>query len=389
MVIIEDRTNTQHMKRHNQNAIASILFLLLTSISFGQSELSNAKNDCKYTLQWNCDECTFEWSGDCLNNLPEGEGALTVYHDTTEIMWYEGGMKNGVFNGEGSYRDGMSQMDGEFENGRFIDNNPFYQQRINMIDTTSFNKTDQWETKSVVTKQIDNLYFTFPSTGYGYENRDMLVKKCTDAFRKNCALINDTSYTEFTRIMFVDSKTEMLLHSDLFIKGGAANIWTRSIHMVISDEGTKEQQLLKPPISHEIMHMVAMTAWGNPSQNVTWLNEGLATFSENSCSGYSVAEIYRYFLAKKMLIPIESLTRDFYQTEEMIGYHQSAYIVEYLISHYGIEKLEALWKNGFTNFENIYGLTFAQMETELNLDIMKTIPKTPKIDWEILKEGCK
>lgn len=366
-----------------------LTFFLSTLLSFSQSKLSNSEEDCEFTLPWTCDECTFNWTGECLNNLPEGIGVLIVYHGSDEIMRYEGEMENGAFNGEGYYKDGMNELEGSFENGNFIDNNPYALQRNAIIDTMSFNDTKDWELKSQYTKQIDNLHFTFPSNGYGYENRDALLKECVDAFNANCKIIKDPDYTEFTQIIFVDSKKEMLLHSGLYIKGGAANIFRRTVHMVVFDNGNEKDKRTNPPIKHEIMHMVSMTAWGPPPFNVTWLNEGLATYAANNCSGYSVSELYRFFLEKNMLASSDSLSNNFYQIEEMIGYHQSACIVEYLMETYGIEKLEELWKNGLTRFESIYGLSFAQLVINLNKHILKKHPVVPKIDWVVFREGCK
>lgn len=366
-----------------------LAFLLSVQFSFGQSTLTSPKSDCQYTMQWTCDECTFNWTGDCTNNLLNGQGILTVFHESTEIMRYEGGMENGVFNGEGKYRDEMNQMEGTFKNGYFVDNSPLAQKRNAIIDTLAFNKTTEWELKSQITKQMDNLYFTFPAEGYGYKNREMFLKQCVDAFSENCKMINDPEYTEFTRIMFVDSKEQMLLHSDLYITGGVANIHSRSIHMLVSDKGSESEKRTNPPIKHEIMHMVSMTAWGPPPPNVTWLNEGLATYAANNCSGYTVSEIYRFFLEKKMLLSIDTLANNFRQTKEMISYHQSACIVEYLIKNFGIEKFEIFWKNGYSSFEPIYGISYAQLVLDLNKHIMKEHPIAPAIDWSVLKEGCK
>jgi hypothetical protein len=368
--------------------VVSLFFLI--KVCFAQSELTSPKTDCKYVLAWTCNECTFNWTGDCIDKLPSGNGILTVYLEEEEIMRYEGDMKNGKFEGSGSYRDGMNQFEGEFENGSFVDNNPHALRRKAMIDTTAFNKTKDWELKPTITKQIDNLYFTFPADGYAFDNRDLLVKKCIDAIEENCQLINDTSYTEFTRIRFVKSKEEMLLHADLYVGGGMVNIWTRSIFMMATNESKNEEEnLTNPPIKHEMMHMVSLTEWGMPPSNNTWLNEGLATYAANDCSGYSVAEIYRYFLEADLLISIDSLTNNFYQTAEMIGYHQAGYIVEYMITNYGIPKFEKLWKNGFSSFETIYGFPYSQLEKDLNKHIVELYPVPPAIDWEILRKGCK
>lgn len=368
---------------------STLLFLIVVQLVYSQSNLSTSKGDCSFILPWTCDQCTFNWTGECIENLPTGEGLLTVFNGDTEIMRYEGEMKNGKFDGFGTYKDGMNELEGEFRDGAFTESNPFTNNRNRRIDTTNFNKTNDWETKEVVTKQIDNLYFTFPAKGYAYENRDMLANQCLKAIKENCTLINDPEFTEFTRIRFVESKDEMLLHADLYVNA-LTNIHTRSIHMIANDEREGgENSIPNPPIKHELMHIISMTAWGPPPPNCNWLNEGLATYSENNCSGYSVAEMYRYFMEKDMLIPIDSLSNHFFQADEMISYHQSAYIVEYMILNYGIEKLEALWKSGFQSFENIYGFTFDQMEKELNQKLLKQYPKSPKIDWSIVSTGCK
>ena len=310
-------------------------------------------------------------------------------NQSEEIMRYEGEMKKGKFDGSGKYRDAMNQLEGDFKNGIYLGINPHASNKKARIDTTQFNQTKDWQVETTVTKQIKNLYFTFPSEGYAYENRDALVKKSLLAIKENCQLINDTSFTEFTRIRFVTSKEKMLLHADFYVNA-LANIDTRSIHMKVTNENDNEEDnIITPPIKHEMMHIVSMTAWGKPGVGNNWLNEGLATYSENNCSGYSVSEIYRYFLEEKMLAPLESLAYQFYQTEEMISYHQSAYVVEYLISNYGIPKFEALWKGGFSSMEDIYGFTPLQLETNINKYIIEIQPNPLKINWKTLSKGCK
>ena len=109
----------------------------------------------------------------------------------------------------------------------------------------------------------------------------------------------------------------------------------------------------KPPIKHELMHLITMLKWGYPTPTSTWMNEGLGTYAENDCNGINVAQIYRYFLENDKLISIDLLSSDFYKQPEMVGYHQSGYIVEYLLENYSIEQFKKLWTNGFKNFEKI------------------------------------
>ncbi len=364
-----------------------LLLLFSATHSFAQSQLSQSGTDCTFILPWECETCTFKWSGDCENKLPEGKGILTVLNEGNEIMRYEGEMKNGKFDGEGKYRDAMNELEGNFEQGAFHPDNSFITSRNTRLDTTRFNKTNDWEPQTLVTKQIDNFYFTFPASGYAYDHREELTQKCLEAFKQNCALIHDPDYTEFTRIRFVTSKNEVLLHANLYVSN-MADIQSQSLYMLVTDQKVNGMARTNPPITHEAMHLVAMTAWGPPPTNNNWLNEGLATYAQNNCSGYSVAEIYRYFLETDRLVPLESLAHQFYQTEEMISYHQSAFVVEYLISKYGIPKLETFWKNGFQSFESVYGINPSQLVAAMKDVVLEQHPHSPAIDWEVLKSGC-
>jgi hypothetical protein len=98
---------------------------------------------------------------------------------------------------------------------------------------------------------------------------------------------------------------------------------SKKIYIVAS--GDPKQ--VKPPIRHELMHMIAMLTWGYPGHNTEWMNEGLATLAENNCNGYNVEQIYRYLLNNGMLVQVDALTTNFYKQPEMIAYHQAAYAV--------------------------------------------------------------
>lgn len=237
-----------------------------------------------------------------------------------------------------------------------------------------------WELEKRVTKKVDNLSFNFPSEGYAYDNRDLLVKECMDALKENSAAIKIPMYTDPIKIMFLNSRKEM---EDIvgMAASGWTNMWTRQIHIVATTE-------FSPPIKHEILHMISMTTWGYPHEELIWMNEGLATTTEEYCNGYTVGEIYRYFLEKDLLLSIESLTTDFHGQPSIISYHQSAHIVEYLITNYGLEKFEELWKKGFSSFEEIYLNSFSQIEEEINKRTMEKYPTPVSIDWDVFEEGC-
>ncbi len=249
-------------------------------------------------------------------------------------------------------------------------------------------RTDGWTLEQYVSKQVDNLQFRFPNEGYAYENREHYVKECFAAVENNNKLLGQTEFTDFAKVFVLSSRAEMERETGTQASG-IANFWTRELFLVVTNEGeTEDEKIVKTPIQHELMHIMAPTLWGYPPQSQAWLNEGLATLAPNDCNGYTVEEIYRFFLEEDLLYPIDSLTSDFYATEEMIGYHQSAYIIQYLIDKYGLDTFSEFWQHEFTAFESIYGMPYNTMLEQLHKELVEKQPTAPTIDWETFKEGC-
>jgi hypothetical protein len=99
--------------------------------------------------------------------------------------------------------------------------------------------------------------------------------------------------------------------------GGIPMIQPKIVYLVSNDD-PKEG---RPPIKHELMHLITMTTWGFPGQDSNWMNEGLAAYAENDCNGYTDEQVYRYLLEKNMLVDMTALTTSFYRQPEMIAYH--------------------------------------------------------------------
>ena len=69
----------------------------------------------------------------------------------------------------------------------------------------------------------------------------------------------------------------------------------------------------------------------------------------------------------------------------MIAYHQSAYISQYLIETYGIQKFRLLWQSGIDSFEKIYGIQLKQVLLDIKNKLDKKYPAAPDIDWKTFK----
>lgn len=248
----------------------------------------------------------------------------------------------------------------------------------------------QWISKTQWSNHIENYEFIFPDKGYAFENRDALVQECMIAIAENMQLIEMDGFNVPYKIIFYPSKADMKQDVNIGVSGHA-DYWNKQVGFVATDdvETIKAENIIPPPIKHETMHMIAMEQWGFPPADNFWLNEGLATYAANNCNGFTVAEVYRYLLDQKMLIPMDALVNDFYANDEMISYHQSAYVAQYLLEHYGIEKFSALWQGGFTSFEEVYEMPFSEMELRINSDLQEKVPNVVEVDWERFKKGCK
>ena len=239
-----------------------------------------------------------------------------------------------------------------------------------------------WKKEGQVLKSIANVNFNFPDSGSAFENRNELINECFEAMQSNIQIIDIDKFTDTIQIRFLRSRNDMNVLTGMYATGMALP-HIKTLY-VVADSSEK----VKPPIKHELMHLIAMLEWGYPHYTSTWINEGLATYAEDNCNGYSVSEIYRYFLDTDKLIHIDSLTTDFYRQPEMIVYHQSAYVVEHLLKNYSLNQFKRLWQEGFNSFESIYSVSFQEMKEELDKSIQKEHPEAPNIDWETFKEGC-
>src|SRR5215218_10147926 len=227
-----------------------------------------------------------------------------------------------------------------------------------------------------VVKRVANVSFSFPSKGFAYDNRNKLVRECLEAIKSNSALIQLPQYSDTITVQFLRSRQEMKKYTGM-TPSGIALVEPKILYVVANADPGE----VKPPIKHELMHMISMTSWGYPGQDSNWMNEGLATYAENNCNGYNDEQIYRYLSEKSMLIPMAALTTSFYKQPEMIAYHQAAYIVQYLLNQYGVAKFKELWTQGFDQFERIYGMSFQQAKTNMDKIAKQDYPAAPAIDW--------
>jgi hypothetical protein len=271
------------------------------------------------------------------------------------------------------------RIEGNYQEGNMIVAGKFKEEN-SKITVDSLRVWRKEPAKFYIVKK-EQISYLFPENSYEYSQRDSLINLCELAIKKNLAIIGEDKYSEKMQVQFICSAEEMKSYTGHPTAGGQAHPRQKIVYL-----RSKDGQM---PIEHELMHMVVCSAWGYPGQSSIWLNEGFAAYAQNCCSNYTVDQLYTFFSEENMLIPFDSLTSNFYKQPEMIAYHQSAYVVQYLIEKFGIKKLKDLWQSGFQDFEKIFGVPFHKVESDIRQELKIKIPIVPDIDWDILKKGCK
>ena len=238
---------------------------------------------------------------------------------------------------------------------------------------------ENWKVESQLTKRINNVNFNFPENFSDLDRRESLIKETFVSIKEISESIRielkDTIY-----VRFVLTREDMKPLTN-YKPSGMVFPHIKTCYLVLNDK-------TPTPLKHELTHLIVMLGWGHPHQTSIWMNEGLSTYQVNNCNGYSVSELYRYFLEKKKLIDTNSLTSNFYGNSEMISYHQSGQIVRYLLENYSVEQFEELWKTGLDNFQIIYGKNFPIIIDEMENELQNNFPNVIDLDFDLFMEGC-
>jgi hypothetical protein len=233
-----------------------------------------------------------------------------------------------------------------------------------------------WKNIAKVQKSIGNITYTFPAA-VSEKERENYIKVCEKSIRENLVILGESSFTNKMDVEFLNSRNEMQKYTGIAAQGRA-----------MYQQNAMFSLLKKTaPIKHELMHMIATYKWGDSAD--FWIDEGLATYSGGTCSKYTLEEIYQYYIQSEKLIPINLLTGDdFLKYNDIITYTQSAFIVEYLLENYDLNKFKRLWKEGFKNFEEIYMINFEVVQNKINEKLKAKYTKNIVFNWEEFDKGC-
>ncbi len=158
------------------------------------------------------------------------------------------------------------------------------------------------------------------------------------------SLLEQPAYTHPLHIFIVDSRQKM-----------NALLGVETNGMAVPDVGVlcyivSYDMMLSA--RHELLHVVAMTLWGEPE---LWINEGLAVYADNHWHNHDLQALTTHLDQMGQLLPIKTLTGKFKKHNDLVTYPEAGSFVKYLHQTYGIKTIKELWQRGIKNIEAITG----------------------------------
>ncbi|NOZ46382.1 MAG: hypothetical protein GXO79_06330 [Chlorobi bacterium] len=120
---------------------------------------------------------------------------------------------------------------------------------------------------------------------------------------------------------------------------------------------------------HEICHIISNNVLGDWSES--WINEGLAVYSDNDWHGYNLHQLSNYFLEKDKIISFKELFNNMGSYNSLISYPEAGSIVKYIYEKYGLEAIKILWKEGSESMRKATGVKLEDLESEWKEEIKK------------------
>ncbi len=210
-------------------------------------------------------------------------------------------------------------------------------------------------------------------TIYWYEGSDSFVEEIMLSAQQALARLTEDTGAELGKSvkLYIYANTQDLRESMIYPQewtGGVAFTRYGTIAIGIAPDNLYWG---KRAIAHELTHLVIHQMTLNPyNDSPTWLDEGLAMYTEGMLDSQFKAYLERA-IAEKSLISVRSLSSPFsaYAEQSYLSYAQSYSLVDFLISKYGqAQMLELLltFRQGSSYdgaLEKVYGFDMDRLNT--------------------------
>jgi len=166
----------------------------------------------------------------------------------------------------------------------------------------------------------------------GERQLDTIERDAAEAKQRVLEIIDEPGYPDVVFIFVVDSRDRM--KQLVGRRSNAIAYYTTNTMCLIVGE------TIRAHAAHELLHIVAMNAWGEPDR---WINEGLAVYAGGDWRGHDTHGLGKYFDQQGQLPSLHDLTRRFAKLPGLVSYPAAGSFVRYLYETHGLETVKAVW----------------------------------------------
>jgi hypothetical protein len=210
------------------------------------------------------------------------------------------------------------------------------------------NKEFDW---SVDTATAFNIYYL--KNSWASEHIEMIQKRMNASLDAVKLFMNMETYSARINLFIVGSREQMKMLVGYETNGSA-------IYKSNALTGIATEKANSVYANHELFHLIAMNEWGVPE---TWLNEGMAVYSDKQWYNYDLYELTNYLIDHNRYVPLDDLIKKFRKREDLLSYPLAGSFVRYLDETYGRETILQIWTRS-AGLTEVTGKTIDQLEKE-------------------------
>lgn len=225
--------------------------------------------------------------------------------------------------------------------------NAFGQKRL---DNLRSNSNFEW----VVDSLEMNLTLYYEKNSYAEKNIDVLKIRVKQHLTNTLIFIGVDTYDKPIHYFVLEDRQRMKLLVGHETNGNAnpknnflTAIYSENIKSVYSN--------------HELFHLIAMNLWGYPE---TWINEGMAVYSDNAWNGHNLHELSKNLIDNDKLVSIDKIAKRLRKYDSMITYPLLGSFTKFIDETYGRETIQVIWTKGRRSLKKHLGKSLDDLEKE-------------------------
>jgi len=209
----------------------------------------------------------------------------------------------------------------------------------------------------------NNISLYFEKDSYAEEHKEVLIERIRFHLERTMEFIEIDEYNKPIHYFVLENRQRMKQLFG-FETNGLANPRQNYLAAIFSVNSKSVYS------NHELFHLLAMNEWGYPK---TWVNEGMAVYSDNIWHGYDLHKLSKFLIDSDRYIPLKNLISRFMEFDNALTYPLVGSFVKYIAESYGIESIKEIWRGKGKDIGKHFGKSIEELEKEWlqMLDLIK------------------